>query len=169
LVKNRAANSAGLSKLPQKKAITNMSTAIRITNCSSNPLPAYATAGASGLDLRAHLSSGVTLMPMERVVVPTGLFLEIPHGWEAQVRPRSGLAMQKGITCLNSPGTIDSDYRGEVKVILINLGTEAQQLQPGDRIAQLVFQCVERVHWHEVEQLDSTIRGSAGFGSTGLG
>lgn len=145
-----------------------MSTAVRIINYSNNPLPSYATSGASGLDLYAHLSTPLVLAPSERQLVPTGIFLELPDGLEAQVRPRSGLAIKKGITCLNSPGTVDSDYRGELKVILINLGQEIQTLEPGDRIAQLVFQRVERVQWELAETLSETGRGLGGFGSTGL-
>ncbi|MCU0395824.1 MAG: dUTP diphosphatase, partial [Chitinophagaceae bacterium] len=132
---------------------------VRIVNQSSNPLPAYATPGAAGLDLRAHLDASLVLQPMQRAMVPTGLFLEIPPGYEGQVRPRSGLAAKQGITCLNTPGTIDSDYRGEVKVILINLDTEPHTIQHGDRIAQLVFQQVARVVWIESEALSDTERG----------
>jgi dUTP pyrophosphatase len=140
---------------------------VRIVNQSSNPLPAYATPGAAGLDLRAHLDASLVLQPMQRAMVPTGLFLEIPPGYEGQVRPRSGLAAKQGITCLNTPGTIDSDYRGEVKVILINLDTEPHTIQHGDRIAQLVFQQVARVVWIESEALSDTERGVGGFGHTG--
>ena len=116
---------------------------IRVINQSHHPLPEYATAGSSGLDLRANLESPVVLNSLDRQLIPTGLFMEIPEGFEAQVRPRSGLAIKQGLTCLNSPGTIDADYRGEIKVILINLSREPQQLNDGDRIAQLVFQKVE--------------------------
>ena len=140
---------------------------VRIVNQSSNPLPAYATPGAAGLDLRAQLNAPLVLQPMQRAMVPTGLFLEIPPGYEGQVRPRSGLAAKQGITCLNTPGTIDSDYRGEVKVILINLDTEPHTIQHGDRIAQLVFQQVARVVWIESEALSDTERGVGGFGHTG--
>jgi len=118
---------------------------VRIINHSTNPLPAYATPGSSGMDLRANLTASLTLAPLERMMVPTGLFLEIPHGYEAQVRPRSGLALKQGLTCLNSPGTIDADYRGELKVILINLSGQPQVIEHGDRIAQMVFQKVELV------------------------
>lgn len=140
---------------------------IKIINRSSHPLPSYATAGASGMDLRAFLEEPLSLEPMERKLVPTGLFLEIPEGYEAQVRPRSGLALKQGITCLNSPGTIDADYRGEIGVILINLSTTKQVIQSGDRIAQLVFQAVTKVNWVPVEQLSVTLRNEGGFGHTG--
>lgn len=140
---------------------------IRIINRSSNPLPAYATSGSSGMDLRADLKEPVVLKPMERTLIPTGLFVEIPEGYEAQVRPRSGLAIKQGITCLNTPGTIDADYRGEIKVILINLSVEEQQIVSGDRIAQLVFQQIARAEWVEVEALEQTQRGDGGFGHTG--
>jgi dUTP pyrophosphatase len=119
---------------------------VRIINKSDNPLPAYATPGSSGMDIRADLHLPLTLQPLERQLVPTGLFLEMPDGYEAQVRPRSGLAIKHGITCLNTPGTIDADYRGELKVILINLSNEQQTIEPGERIAQMVFQKVEKVH-----------------------
>ncbi|TAD92125.1 MAG: dUTP diphosphatase [Bacteroidetes bacterium] len=142
--------------------------AVNIINKSNNPLPTYATAGASGLDLRAHLPTPIVLAPQERQLIATGLFLELPDGYEAQVRPRSGLAIQRGLTCLNSPGTIDSDYRGEVKVIMINLGQQAQTIESGERIAQLVFQQVEKVAWQVVDELDQTVRGQGGFGSSGV-
>ena len=131
---------------------------IKIINRSSNPLPEYATAGSSGMDIRANLGEPQPLGPMERALVPTGLFIEIPEGYEAQIRPRSGLAIKQGITCLNSPGTIDADYRGEIKIILINLSREKQVVEHGDRIAQLVIQKVERGIWQEVKELESTIR-----------
>lgn len=140
---------------------------ISIRNISNNPLPAYATDGSSGADLRAFLSEPIVLQPLERSLVPTGLFLEIPHGWEAQVRPRSGLALKQGLTCLNSPGTVDSDYRGEIKVILINLGKEPQTIHSGDRIAQMVFQQVQQVQWNLAESLQESTRGAGGFGHTG--
>src|ERR1700748_1215566 len=120
---------------------------VKIINQSPNALPDYATEGSAGMDLRAHLPGPVTLKPLERQLIPTGLFMELPLGYEAQVRPRSGLAIKQGITCLNSPGTVDSDYRGEIKVILINLSTEQQTLQPGERIAQMVIAAVEQVGW----------------------
>ena len=138
-----------------------------IKNISNNPLPAYATAGSSGVDLRAHLESAIQLQPLERILVPTGLFLEIPDGWEAQVRPRSGLAIKQGLTCLNTPGTIDADYRGEIKVILINLGQDIQSIHPGDRIAQMVFQRVQQVEWQLATDIQSSERGAGGFGHTG--
>jgi dUTP pyrophosphatase len=140
---------------------------VQIVNSSHHPLPAYATAGSSGMDLRAFLSSPITLAPMERSLVPTGLFLAIPENWEAQIRPRSGLAIKQGITCLNTPGTIDADYRGEIKVILINLSKESQIINDGDRIAQMVFQSVEKVDWELVAALAETQRGTGGFGHTG--
>jgi dUTP pyrophosphatase len=144
-----------------------MTVEVKIVNTSENPLPQYATQGAAGLDLRAHLSAPLTLQPMERRLVPTGLFIELPEGYEAQVRPRSGLAIKQGITCLNSPGTVDSDYRGEIKIILVNLSGENQIIHPGDRIAQMVVQKVEKVHWTEVSVLTTSERNEGGFGSTG--
>lgn len=142
---------------------------IRIINRSSNPLPAYATPGSSGMDLRAELNEPVVLKPLERTLIPTGIFLEIPLGYEAQVRPRSGLAIKQGITCLNTPGTIDADYRGEIKVILVNLSSEDQTIHPGDRIAQMVFQQVTQIKWEEVDELEKSQRGEGGFGHTGIG
>lgn len=132
------------------------------------PLPAAASAGSSGCDLRAALAGEVVLRPGERLLVPTGLAIEIPPGWEGQVRPRSGLALRHGIGMVNAPGTIDSDYRGEVGVLLINLGTEPFTLRRGDRIAQLVIARVESVEWEEAEALDGSDRGEGGFGSTGV-
>src|SRR6186997_607799 len=140
---------------------------IKIVNTSSNPLPEYATKGASGMDIRASLDIPLTFQPLERNLIPTGLFVEIPQGYEIQIRPRSGLAIKQGITCLNTPGTIDADYRGEIKIILINLSTEEQIIQPGDRIAQMVIQKVEKIEWKESGELQETIRGEGGFGSTG--
>jgi dUTP pyrophosphatase len=140
---------------------------VRIINQSPHPLPAYATVGSSGMDLRANLEQPMELAPMQRVLVPTGLFIELPEHLEAQVRPRSGLAIKQGITCLNTPGTIDADYRGEIKVILINLSGEAQVIQHGDRIAQLVIQQVEKIAWEQVDSLNETSRGAGGFGHTG--
>ena len=140
---------------------------ISIKNISNNPLPAYATDGSSGADLRAFLSEPIVLQPLERSLVPTGLFLEIPHGWEAQVRPRSGLALKQGLTCLNSPGTVDSDYRGEIKCIMVNLSNEPQVIEPGDRIAQLVVAHYERITWEPATELGQSDRGAGGFGSTG--
>lgn len=140
---------------------------IKIVNQSSHPLPEYATLGSSGMDVRANLDNPMVLQPSERVLVPTGLSVEIPLGYEIQVRPRSGLAIKQGITCLNTPGTIDADYRGEIKVILINLSKEPQTIQPGDRIAQLVLQKVEQIKWVPVSELADSERGAGGFGSTG--
>lgn len=140
---------------------------IKVLNTSENGIPAYATQGSSGLDLRAHLQSPVTLKPMERKMVPTGLFLEIPEGYEAQIRPRSGLAWKHGLTCLNTPGTVDSDYRGEIKIILINLSEEEYCINNGDRIAQMVIARIEKAMLQPVLQLESTVRGEGGFGHTG--
>ena len=140
---------------------------VNITNQSTNDLPAYATAGSAGMDIRASLLQAVVLQSLERVLIPTGLFIELPQGYEAQVRPRSGLAIKQGITCLNSPGTIDSDYRGEIKVILINLSQEPQTILPGDRIAQLIFAPVSAASLTLVETLTATTRGEGGFGHTG--
>ena len=144
-----------------------MSTIIPIVNHSHHPLPAYATQGSSGLDLRAFVTAPVQLAPLERALIPTGLHIALPSNWEAQVRPRSGLAIKQGLTCLNTPGTIDADYRGEIKVILINLSNEIQVIQDGDRIAQIVFQQVEKMEWQLVENLETTQRGDGGFGHTG--
>ena len=140
---------------------------VKIINKGTCPLPNYETAGAAGMDVRANLSSTVYVSPGERMLVPTGLYLEIPAGLECQVRPRSGLALKKGITVLNTPGTIDSDYRGEVGVILINLSTEIFTIEPNDRIAQLVFCPVIQVTFRETDALESSERGTGGFGSTG--
>ncbi|MFM7719779.1 MAG: dUTP diphosphatase [Sediminibacterium sp.] len=144
-----------------------MSTIIPIVNHSHHPLPAYATQGSSGLDLRAFIPTPVQLAPLERVLIPTGLHIAMPNHMEAQIRPRSGLAIKQGLTCLNTPGTIDADYRGEIKVILINLSNEIQLIHDGDRIAQIVFQQVEKMEWQLVENLESTQRGEGGFGHTG--
>lgn len=140
---------------------------VNIINLSSNPLPAYATEGSSGMDLRAHIENAIILQPLERRLIPTGLFIELPQGFEAQVRPRSGLAIKQGITCLNSPGTVDADYRGELKVVLINLSNQPQVLHPGDRIAQMVIQKVEKVTLVQVHEISSTTRGEGGFGHSG--
>jgi dUTP pyrophosphatase len=140
---------------------------VNIINKSSNELPAYATEGSAGMDLRANLDQPVTLQSLERMLIPTGLFLELPNGYEAQVRPRSGLAIKQGITCLNSPGTIDSDYRGELKVILINLSNEPQVLSHGDRIAQMIISSVDKAHLILVQEINTTQRGEGGFGHTG--
>lgn len=140
---------------------------VQIVNRSPYPLPEYATALSAGLDLKANLSEPVTLGPLERALVPTGLYIALPAGYEAQVRPRSGLAAKHGITVLNSPGTIDADYRGEVCVILVNLSQTPFEIVPGERIAQLVVASFEQVQWEPVEALDDTARGAGGFGSTG--
>lgn len=140
---------------------------IKIINQSSNLLPEYATSGSSGMDIRANLDIPKTLEPLERMLIPTGLFIELPSGYEAQIRPRSGLAIKYGITCLNSPGTIDADYRGEIKIILINLSTEKKVIEHGDRIAQMIIQKVEKGVWNEVELLANTGRNAGGFGHTG--
>ncbi len=141
---------------------------VNIVNTSNNPLPEYATAGSAGMDLRASLEAPLSLQPLERSLVPTGLFIELPTGFEAQIRPRSGLALKQGITCLNSPGTVDSDYRGELKVILINLSDSVQGIQHGDRIAQMVIAKVERAELIQVEELAISVRGAGGFGHTGI-
>ena len=140
---------------------------IKIINKSNNALPEYATAGSSGMDIRAHLNEALTIVPFERILVPTGLYIELPYGFEAQIRPRSGLAIKHGITCLNTPGTIDADYRGEIKIILINLSREPQIIQPGDRIAQMIIQKIERAFLVEVSELKETERSAGGFGHTG--
>ncbi len=143
------------------------SLSIKIINRSANPLPAYATNGSSGMDLRADLGEPITLQPLERTLIPTGLFIELPEGYEAQVRPRSGLAIKQGLTCLNSPGTVDADYRGEIKIILVNLSNETQVIQPSDRVAQMVIQKVEHATLVEVTEIAETHRGEGGFGHTG--
>ncbi|UJH69006.1 dUTP diphosphatase [Allomuricauda sp. SCSIO 65647] len=140
---------------------------VKIINASGHPLPHYETEASAGMDLRANITETITLQPLERAIVKTGLFVELPVGYEAQVRPRSGLAAKKGITVLNAPGTIDADYRGEVGVILVNLSNEAFTIENGERIAQLVIAKHERAEWVEVEKLSTTERGSGGFGSTG--
>ena len=140
---------------------------INIINKSSNPLPGYATEGSSGLDLKANLDEPIQLEPLQRKMIPTGLYLELPEGYEAQVRPRSGLAIKQGITCLNSPGTIDADYRGELKIILINLSGEMQVIAHGDRIAQMVIQPVVKALLVQVDFIQETVRGEGGFGHTG--
>ena len=140
---------------------------VKIINTSNNPLPNYETEGSAGMDLRANITESVTLGPLERAMIPTGIFIELPLGFEAQVRPRSGLAAKRGLTCLNSPGTIDADYRGELKVILVNLSNETQIIEPAERIAQIVIARHERIVWSEVTVLSETVRGAGGFGSTG--
>ena len=141
---------------------------IRIVNQSDHPLPAYESAASAGMDLRAQLDSPIVLEPQERGIVKTGLFIELPVGVEAQVRPRSGLAIKKGVTVLNAPGTIDADYRGEIGVILINLSNEPFTIDHGDRIAQLVIAKHETITWKPAEKLSDSDRGTAGFGSTGI-
>ncbi|MDB3906391.1 dUTP diphosphatase [Crocinitomicaceae bacterium] len=141
---------------------------VKVINKSQHPLPAYETTASAGLDVRANIDAPITLEPMERSLVKTGLFLEIPVGFECQVRPRSGLALKKGITVLNAPGTIDADYRGEVGVILINLSNEPFVIENGERVAQLVFARYEQAEWQQAEELSSTERGAGGFGSTGV-
>ena len=140
---------------------------IKIINQSDNNTPHYATPGSAGMNIRANLPAPLTLQPLQREMVPTGLFIELPDGYEAQVRPRSGLANKQGITCLNTPGTIDADYRGEIKIILINLSQEEQVINPGDRIAQMIIQKVEKMLWKPVEELEVTERNAGGFGHTG--
>ncbi|MBI4931633.1 MAG: dUTP diphosphatase [Bacteroidetes bacterium] len=140
---------------------------VRIINKSKHPLPSYATNASAGMDLRANLDSPIVLKSLERTLVPTGLFIELPVGFEAQIRPRSGLAFKNGLTVLNSPGTIDADYRGEVKVILVNLSKEDFTINDGERIAQMVIAKHEQAEWIQVEELIETERGVGGFGSTG--
>lgn len=140
---------------------------VKIVNRSQWPCPAYATGQSAGMDLKANTDAPIVLEPLQRTMIPTGLFIALPAGFEAQVRPRSGLAAKHGITVLNTPGTIDADYRGEIKVILVNLSSEPFTIEPGERIAQMVIARYEQVQWEEVEQLDETERGAGGFGSTG--
>jgi dUTP pyrophosphatase len=142
---------------------------IRIINKSKNSLPAYETAHAAGMDLRADLENTVLLGPLERKLIPTGLHIELPEGFEAQIRPRSGLAFKHGISIVNAPGTIDADYRGEIKVLLINLSNEPFEVNSGDRIAQMIVARHEKVNWEEVEILNETSRGAGGYGHTGVG
>lgn len=141
---------------------------VNIVNTSSNKLPGYATTGSSGMDIRANLPAPITLQSMERNLIPTGLFIELQEGYEAQIRPRSGLALKQGITCLNSPGTVDADYRGELKVILINLSNTIQTINHGDRIAQMVIAKIEKAALVLVQQLNNSQRGEGGFGHTGI-
>ncbi|SFF85096.1 MULTISPECIES: dUTP diphosphatase [Salegentibacter] len=140
---------------------------VKIINKSAHKLPHYETEASAGMDLRANISEAVTLKPLERAIVKTGLFIELPVGYEAQVRPRSGLAAKKGITVLNAPGTIDADYRGEIGVILVNLSNEEFTIENGERVAQMVIAKHEHISWEEVETLEETTRGAGGFGSTG--
>lgn len=141
---------------------------IKIINKSAHPLPAYETIASAGMDMRANITEPIILKSLERAMIPTGLFIELPIGFEAQVRPRSGLAAKNGVTCLNSPGTIDADYRGELKVILVNLSKDDFTINNGDRIAQMVIAKHERAEFQEVDVLSETERGSGGFGSTGV-
>ncbi|MDB5228018.1 MAG: Deoxyuridine 5-triphosphate nucleotidohydrolase [Bacteroidota bacterium] len=141
---------------------------LKIVNTSDNPLPVYETTGSAGVDLRAQLQEPVMLKPLQRALIPTGLYIELPDGYEAQVRPRSGLALKKGVTVLNTPGTIDSDYRGEIKVILINLSNETTVINTGERIAQMIISKYERISLKEVDELNETERGEGGFGHTGV-
>ncbi|MDC6350570.1 dUTP diphosphatase [Zeaxanthinibacter sp. PT1] len=140
---------------------------IKIVNRSSHALPSYETMASAGMDLRANLKEAVVLNSLERAIIPTGLYMELPVGFEAQVRPRSGLAAKKGVTVLNTPGTIDADYRGEIGIILVNLSNEAFTIENGDRVAQMVIARHERAEWEMTEELSETSRGSGGFGSTG--
>lgn len=141
---------------------------VRVINKSKNQLPGYETIHSAGMDLRADLESAVVLQPMERKLIPTGLYIELPEGYEAQVRPRSGLAYKHGVTVLNSPGTIDADYRGEIKVLLINLSADVFEINNGDRIAQMIVASHEKVDWEEAEILNDTTRGAGGYGHTGV-
>lgn len=141
---------------------------VNIINNSANPLPAYETSGSAGMDLRASLDQPMVLEPLQRAMVPTGIHIALPEGYECQIRPRSGLAAKYGITVLNSPGTIDADYRGEIKVILVNLSNEPFTINPGERVCQMVISRYSRAEWVEVETLDETERGSGGFGHTGV-
>lgn len=141
---------------------------VRIVNKSNNPLPEYGTPGSAGMDVRAWLESPVTIEPMQRRIIPTGIYMQIPQGYECQIRPRSGLAAKYGITVLNTPGTIDSDYRGEVCVILVNLSDKAFEITSGERICQMVFAACPQAEWEATETLDETTRGTGGFGHTGL-
>ncbi|MEN9963815.1 MAG: hypothetical protein RL582_910 [Bacteroidota bacterium] len=145
----------------------NQEVKVKIINTSNLPNPEYATEGAAGMDIKAHIEEPIVLKSLQRKAVPTGIFVEIPHGFEIQIRPRSGMALNHGITCLNSPGTIDSDYRGEIKVILANLSDADYTIQNGDRIAQMVLASVEKLTWENVSEINESNRGSGGFGHTG--
>lgn len=140
---------------------------VPVVNQSAFDLPQYQTSGSAGMDLRANIETAVSLQPLERSLIPTGLFIELPHGYEAQIRPRSGLAYKQGLTVLNSPGTVDSDYRGEIKVLLVNVSNQVVEILPGERIAQMVVARHETVAWQPVEALNETERGAGGYGSTG--
>ncbi|OQX76241.1 MAG: deoxyuridine 5'-triphosphate nucleotidohydrolase [Bacteroidetes bacterium 4484_276] len=141
---------------------------VKIVNASKHALPAYETEASAGMDLRANLDKEILLKPLERYLVPTGLFIELPVGFEAQIRPRSGLAIKKGISLLNTPGTIDADYRGEIKIILVNLSNNDFTITDGERVAQMIISKVEKAEWVEVEELQKTERGAGGFGHTGV-
>lgn len=141
---------------------------IRVINKSTNPLPAYETELSAGMDLRAFISEDITIKPLQRIVIPTGLYMELEKGFEAQIRPRSGLALKHGITVLNSPGTIDADYRGEIKILLINLSDTAFNVKNGDRIAQMIISKHEQIGWEDAEFLNETSRGAGGYGHTGV-
>jgi len=141
---------------------------VKIINRSNNALPAYETTHAAGLDIRAHLTEAISIAPMQRQLIPTGLFIELPIGYEAQIRPRSGLAFKNGITVLNSPGTIDADYRGEIGVLLVNLSSQDFLVEDGERVAQMVVAEFKQITWNESEELENTDRGAGGFGSTGV-
>jgi dUTP pyrophosphatase len=147
--------------------VHNQEVKVKIINTSNLPNPEYATEGAAGMDIKAHIEEPIVLKSLQRKAVPTGIFVEIPHGFEIQIRPRSGMALNHGITCLNSPGTIDSDYRGEIKVILANLSDADYTIQNGDRIAQMVLASVEKLTWENVSEINESNRGSGGFGHTG--
>lgn len=140
---------------------------VKILNESANPLPHYATSGAAGMDLRANINDIITLKSLERKLIPTGLYIELPEGYEAQIRPRSGLAIRQGLSLLNTPGTIDADYRGEIQVIMVNLSDEEQEIHPGERIAQMIIAPFTKVEWEEASTLSDTERGKGGFGHTG--
>jgi dUTP pyrophosphatase len=141
---------------------------IRIVNNSDNPIPQYETSGSVGLDMRAHLKEPIMLKPLQRALIPTGIYIELPDGYEAQIRPRSGLALKKGLSVLNAPGTIDSDYRGEIKILMINLSNESTVINTGERIAQMIINKIEKVELLEVDELTETERGEGGFGHTGI-
>lgn len=159
-------SSAGIASSPKERDLMTALT-VRIQRLTGNELPAYETIDSAGMDLRAHLDAAVTLAPGARCLIPTGLRIEIPTGYEGQVRPRSGLALKRGLTVLNAPGTIDADYRGDVGVILINLSDQDQLIEPGERVAQLVFAPVIQARWEPVDELTESDRGAGGFGSTG--
>jgi dUTP pyrophosphatase len=148
---------------------TNKIMQVKIVNKSNHPLPEYATLGSAGMDLRANIEAPIVLQSLQRLIIPTGLYIELPIGYEAQIRPRSGMAFKKGISIPNAPGTIDSDYRGEIGVIIVNLSTRAVTIEPGERIAQMVIAKYEQISWKQVESLSDTERGAGGFGSTGKG